>query len=39
MVLKYGEIYVYHNQNEESIGNTFWIFLDIKLLLINHHKY
>ncbi len=26
MVLKYGEIYVYHNKNEESIGNTFWRF-------------
>ncbi len=26
MVLKYGEIYVYHNQSEESIGNTLWRF-------------
>ncbi len=26
MVLKYGEIYVYHNQSEESIGNAFWRF-------------
>lgn len=26
MVLKYGEIYVYHNQNEESISNTLWRF-------------
>ncbi len=26
MVLKYGEIYVYHNKNEESFSNTLWRF-------------